>query len=428
MATPRIVDRRFELEAEIGAGGMGTVYRARDLAHGGSLVGFKVHNASSAISIQRFAREAELLAGLEHPNVVMYVAHGMMPGNRLYVVMEWVSGITLAQKLDDHGLSAAEAVAVMLQIASGLAYIHERGILHRDLKPSNVMLVGDQVKIIDFGLAREMRSAHKLTETGAAMGTPGYMSPEQVMGRKDLDVRSDVFALGCLLYECLTGTPAFTGPTWVAVQTRILLKPVIPLSALGIDVPAELAEVLDAMLSKEVATRLPDVHTLIAKLTALGSLDSTVRQTTRGPVASTRKTPPRWKFPAEAEYLVIALTDREVDREVVVAAVADLGGVVSRLAEGALIVRVEAHHDPAVERAARCALALRALATTWPISIVDNQASGLDDATRELAADEIGAVFGPGAATIRLDEKTARLLEATFEIRRDRLGFILAPR
>lgn len=428
MEPSRIVDGRFELEAEVGAGGMGTVYRARDLSNAGRLVGFKVHNASSSISIQRFAREAQLLAGLSHPNVVDYVAHGVMPGNRLYVAMEWVSGITLAQRLDDRGLSTAEAIAAALQMAHGLAYIHDRGILHRDLKPSNVMLVGDQVKIIDFGLAREMRSAHKLTETGAAMGTPGYMSPEQVLGRRDLDVRSDIFAAGCLLYECLTGAPAFTGPTWVAVQTRILLKPVVPLSAHGVEAPPALVELLDAMLVKDASTRLPDAHTLVAKLEALGPLDTSVRQTSRGPVASTRKTPPRWKFPAEPEYLVIALTDREVDREVAAAAVAELGGVVSRLAEGALIVRIEAKRDDAAVRAARCALALRALSTTWPISIVDNQASGLDDATRELAADEIGAVFGPGGATIRLDEKTARLLQDQFEIRRDRIGFILAPR
>jgi serine/threonine protein kinase len=407
---------------------MGTVYRARDRAQGGKLVAFKVHDAKGAISLQRFAREAELLAGLSHPNVVTYVAHGMMPGDRLYVAMEWVGGVTLAQRLDDRGLSTSEAIATTLQMANGLAYIHERGILHRDLKPSNVMLVGDQVKIIDFGLAREMRSAHKLTETGAAMGTPGYMSPEQVLGRKDLDVRSDLFAAGCLLYECLTGTPAFTGPTWVAVQTRILLKPVVPLSAHGIDVPDALVELLDSMLVKDAEARLPDVRALIAKLTALGPLDTSVRQTSRGPVASTRKTPPRWKFPAEPEYLVIALTDRDVERDEVAATVADLGGVVSRLAEGALIVRIEAQRDHAAVRAAHCALALRALSTTWPISIVDNQASGLDDATRELAADEIGAVFAPGAATIRLDEKTARLLQDEFEIRRDRIGFILAPR
>lgn len=424
MDATRVVDGRFELEAEIGSGGMGTVYRARDRAHDGNLVAFKIHTASSSLSLQRFGRESHLLAGLAHPNVVRYVAHGTMPDGRLYVAMEWVHGETLAQRLDTRGVSAAEAVRIVSQIASGLAYMHERGVLHRDLTPSNVMLVGDDAKIIDFGLARDMKSSQKLTETGAVMGTPGYMSPEQVLGDK-LDVRSDIFTLGCILYECLCGLPAFTGPSWVAVQTKILLKPVTPLTEHGVTVPRALSELLDATLTKDLGSRVPSAAVLHDRLLAIGAVDDRTRYTSIGPSSATIQGAPPWRFPAQSHYLVIALTDGEVDRDAVNSHIRFLGGIVMHLAEGALIIRIEAARDNAAKRAARCALALRVLSATWPITIVDSDETRLDDATRELAADEIGVVFGKRAAAIRIDEGLAGQLGQEFEVARDRMGYLL---
>ncbi len=424
---PRLVDERFELQAEVGAGGMGVVYRAFDRARG-NLVALKLHNSTSASSITRFAREAQVLALLSHPNIVKYVAHGVLEGDRLYVAMEWMEGATLFQQMNDRGLTLAEAITVALDVADGLSHIHRHGILHRDLKPSNVMQVAGRAKIIDFGLARRMRDDTKLTQTGTAMGTPGYMAPEQIRGSTNLDVRVDVFALGCLLYECVSGAMAFQGPNWVAVQTKILLKPVAPPSVYGVALPLELEQLLLAMLEKDPDHRPPDVATVTTRLRALGDLDTTVRQTFRGPVPVTLKQPIPWRSPAEPEYLVLALTAADTKLEQLDALVAPFGVKVTRLAEGAIVIRIEPGEGDAAKRAALCALAVRELAANWPINIVRNREGAIDDATQDLAAQELSILFKRGPVEIKLDAETAALLEEAFDVRRTRNGMVLARR
>src|SRR5439155_24471948 len=166
------------------------------------------------------------------PGIVGYVAHGQLDTETLYYVMEWINGTTLSEFVAHVGATIAESVEVVRVLAGALGHAHARGILHRDLKPSNVMLdEGDiaRPKLIDFGLARRLREASRLTHTGSTIGTPGYMAPEQVRGERTLDARADVFALGCLLYECLAGVPAFAGGNWLLVQSRILLAAPPPL-------------------------------------------------------------------------------------------------------------------------------------------------------------------------------------------------------
>lgn len=426
-----VIDDRFELEAEVGSGGMGTVYRARDRATG-ERVALKLHAESSALSVERFAREARVLASLSHPRVVRYVAHGVMEGERLYVVMEWVDGQNLHQCLGDRGVTLDESVTVVRDIAEALAHVHRHHILHRDLKPSNVMLVGGRGKLIDFGLARQIHDERKLTRTGVAMGTPGYMAPEQVCGARDLDERTDVFALGCLLYECVTGAPAFFGSNWIAVQTKILLKPPIPPRALGLAVPAALEQLIDGMLVKDPAQRVSTMADVIAALDAVGPLDTRIRQSARGPVLPTRRDAPPWRHPAEPEHLVIATAPEPPALDGLAELVAPLGGTVTQLADGTIVVRIERDGggaDATAARAARCALALRARGPAWTISIVDNRVEhAIDDATRQLAAAELAVLFDrAAAAAIRVDDETAAQLEAEFAIGRDQVGRTLIP-
>src|SRR4051812_9777208 len=203
-----LVGGRFEIERRAGAGGMGVVYRARDRQ--GGLVALKVLRDPSPIAIERFAREASILADLEHPGIVRYVAQGTTPEGEIYIAMEWLDGEDLHHFLWRQGVGIAESVDVARRIAEALTTAHARGIVHRDIKPSNVFVVGGDLghlKVLDFGVARLRESDRRATATGATLGTPGYMAPEQVRGERDVDTRADVFSLGCVLFECLTGRP-----------------------------------------------------------------------------------------------------------------------------------------------------------------------------------------------------------------------------
>jgi serine/threonine protein kinase len=206
-AGEQLVDR-FELEQQIGAGGMGESFRARDPISG-EAVAVKVLSEEHSHHIERFAREVQLLAELSHPGIVRYISHGVTPSGRLFLVMEWLDGEVLKDRLDRGPLTLNEAVTLAMRAAETLGTAHARGIVHRDLKPSNLFLPGgriDQVKVVDFGIARREGDT-SLTQTGAIVGTLGYMAPEQARTGGRVDARADVFALGCVLIQCVTGAP-----------------------------------------------------------------------------------------------------------------------------------------------------------------------------------------------------------------------------
>src|SRR5262245_14267032 len=208
----RIGDR-FEVVVPAGAGGAGTVYRARDLLSGG-LVALKFLHEQEVSDAERFAREAIVLAELSHPGIVRYVAHGETRDGLLYLAMEWLEGETLAARLARSPLTLDETVTLGLRVAESLAAAHGRGVVHRDIKPSNLLLADgslERVKLLDFGLARRAWDSHGPTQPGALMGTPGYMAPEQASGWRDVSPATDVFSLGAVLYECLAGEPPFMG-------------------------------------------------------------------------------------------------------------------------------------------------------------------------------------------------------------------------
>ena len=240
----------YEIIAPIGAGGMGEVYRARDsrLDRDVAIKVLPENVSASAMAMERFAREAKAVAALSHPGILAIHDFGQ-EGRIAYAVTEFLEGETLLERLAGGALPPRKAVEFAVQIANGLASAHERGVIHRDLKPANLFLTRDgRVKILDFGLARfqegdarapEAHTRTRHTEPGMVLGTDGYMSPEQVRG-ETLDHRSDIFSLGCVIYEMLGGRRAFKGATSAETMTAILRDEPPDLSTPDRPIPAGL--------------------------------------------------------------------------------------------------------------------------------------------------------------------------------------------
>src|SRR5579871_1187809 len=249
MKAGELVAGRFEIERVAGVGGMGTVYRASDRASSGAPVALKI--LAGEQNAERFGREARLLAELRHPGIVRYIDHGRTTDGKEYLAMEWLDGEDLGKRLGRTGLTAAESVALAVRVAEALGAAHARGIVHRDVKPSNLFLPGGdlaRVRVLDFGIARVGDATRAATRTGMLLGTPGYMAPEQARGGKDLDARADVFALGCVLFECLTGRAAFVGEHVMALLAKILLEEAPRVSELRADVAPELDRLVARMM------------------------------------------------------------------------------------------------------------------------------------------------------------------------------------
>jgi len=252
-----IIDGRFEILACAGIGGMGTVYRARDLRTQ-ELAAIKVLHEDSEGTTARFSKEAKLLATLEHAHIVKYLAHGFAESGEPYLAMEWLEGEELESRMRREKLGIIETIELGLRVSRALAVAHAQGVVHRDIKPNNLFLVQsaiENVKVLDFGLAR-IRGNTILTQTGSVIGTPGYMSPEQARGdRNGVDVRADVFSLACVLYECVTGQPVFVGAHVMAVLAKVLLEEAPRARLLRPDLPKEFDNLLARMLSKNPAMR-----------------------------------------------------------------------------------------------------------------------------------------------------------------------------
>src|SRR5436309_1857386 len=261
----------YVVVASLGAGGMGEVYRARDERLGRD-VAIKILPAavrSDRDALARFAREAQAIAALSHPNIIV-IHHFETAADTPFFVMEVLNGETLTTRLSRGPLSWREAVEIGAQVADGLAAAHERHVIHRDLKPSNIFLTSNGgVKVLDFGLARaeiavgaHAASRDVRTATGVILGTPGYMSPEQVSG-ESIDARSDVFSFGCVLHEMLTGRPAFQRSTTSATLAAVLLHDAGPLP---VDTPAELARIVAKCLEKDREDRPQSARDLAREL------------------------------------------------------------------------------------------------------------------------------------------------------------------
>ncbi|HTA20145.1 MAG TPA: serine/threonine-protein kinase, partial [Polyangia bacterium] len=259
---------RFDIERLVGSGGMATVYRAID-RQSGLPVALKVLHGRTSEQTERFEQEAELLAELSHPAIVRYVGHGTTPVGEHYLAMEWLDGVTLEDVLANGPLTIHESVDLGRRVADALASAHRRGIVHRDIKPGNLILPGGAlpaVRVLDFGLARRVLDQRRITQSGGIMGTPMYMAPEQARGEPYIDARADIFALGCVLFQCLTGQPPFTGPTAMAVLAKICLDESLPIRDLCPGLPRDLEQMLARMLAKERGGRPPDATSVAVEL------------------------------------------------------------------------------------------------------------------------------------------------------------------
>src|SRR5690242_6380108 len=225
---------RYRLEREVGAGGMATVYLAQDIRHA-RRVALKVlrPELAAVIGAERFLAEIKLTANLQHPHILPLFDSGEADGS-LFYVMPFIEGETLRDRINrEKQLPVSDALRIATEVASALDYAHRHGVVHRDIKPENILLHDGQALVADFGiaLAASKASGARMTETGMSLGTPHYMSPEQAMGEREITPRSDVYALGAVLYEMLTGDPPFTGSTAQAVVARVVTespRPLVP--------------------------------------------------------------------------------------------------------------------------------------------------------------------------------------------------------
>jgi tetratricopeptide (TPR) repeat protein len=429
---------RFEIEQQISTGGMGQVFRARDRVSG-EAVAVKVLSDERDYRIVRFAREIDLLSELSHPGIVRYLSHGATASGERFLVMEWLEGEDLKARLERAPLTMSESVTLATRVAEALGAAHARGIVHRDLKPSNLFLPEgriEHVKVLDFGIAlREGRA--QLTQTGVIIGTPGYMAPEQARTHGVVDARADVFALGCVLFQCLTGTPAFEGDSAIAILARILFGEAPRVSELWPEVPEELDALVAQMLSKDPALRPSDGTHLAAALTALPP-----RVHSAAPAASARQRKLSAITGSERRFRSVILLGRATEaddqddqiEEALRRAIKPYSGHAEELADGSTIVVLETDRQVATDQAAqatRCALAIRALAKGRPMAI----AMGRTDSTRQLPEGDVidrasrllsSTANAPGGLSpIALDDVSAGLLDARFDVVESEAGFLL---
>jgi serine/threonine protein kinase/tetratricopeptide (TPR) repeat protein len=270
----------YKILEKIGEGGMGVVYKAEDTRLGRTvaLKFMPPEVTRNAKSKQRFIREAQTIAALDHPNLCTIHAIEEAPDGRLFIAMACYEGETLADKIENGPLDIDESIAIAAAVADGMNSAHAKGIVHRDIKPANIFLVFDgPVKLVDFGLAK-WQGVSSLTRSGVTLGTAAYMSPEQARGEK-VDVRTDVWALGAVLYEMLAGRPAFEGDYEQAIVYSILNTDPEPLSAVRDDVPPALADIVSRALIKQPNIRYQSSEEILVDLRGLQSEGGLTGQT-----------------------------------------------------------------------------------------------------------------------------------------------------
>jgi serine/threonine protein kinase len=255
--TRSLVDR-YAIERQVGEGGMATVFLARDIRHD-RRVAIKVlrEDVTQRMGVERFLREIRTTATLSHPHIVPLLDSGEADGIAYYV-MPFVEGESLRDRLDREAqLSVADAVRIACDIAGALDYAHRHGFVHRDVKPANILLHENRALVADFGIALVLEGSGgvRITESGMSIGTPQYMSPEQAMGEKHVTGRTDIFALGAMLYEMLAGEPPFAGETAQAIVAKMMTTSPVPIRDLRPTVPPNVAAAIDGALQKVAADR-----------------------------------------------------------------------------------------------------------------------------------------------------------------------------
>ncbi|MEO5870385.1 MAG: serine/threonine-protein kinase [Gemmatimonadaceae bacterium] len=310
----RALTAHYELDCEIGRGGMGIVYRAKDrrLKRQVAIKLLPPELAFRSEIKSRFLREAETAAQLSHPNIVPIYTVDEQAG-LVFFVMAYISGDNLAKRLHERGvLTVDETRKILREVAEALAYAHDRGVVHRDIKPDNILLdaVTGRPMVTDFGIARAMDSGgdSRLTATGMAIGTPAYMSPEQAAGERELDGRSDLYSLGILGYQMLTGEPPFTAGSTPAMLVKHISERPIPVQQRRSDVPTDLARSVMMLLEKDPANRFDTASALVAALDAREAPPSRVPEPPPAPLAQTGGS--RSSYPPALDRPSYGATDR----------------------------------------------------------------------------------------------------------------------
>jgi tetratricopeptide (TPR) repeat protein len=433
-----VIAARFNVEALAGRGGMGAVYRAMD-TQSGRRVGLKLmHGLTSPEAAYRFKREAVLLEELCHPAIVGYVAHGVTEAGQPFLAMEWLEGEDLARRLARQPLTPLESLALLRRAAEALASAHQQGIVHRDLKPSNLFLREgrpEDVVVLDFGLARHVvPTVMAVTGSHGVVGTPGYMAPEQASSQQDITASADVFSLGCVLYECLTGKPPFAAPHLAAALAKILFAEPAPLHTVREGLPQSLQALLDRMLAKDPKRRLPDAPRLLEALAALPSMPELL------PLPAVEARAPMLEGSGQQLVSVLLMsppvaapTPPEAGgapglalRDAARRELAPFGAQVELLAEGSLVATLLPTQGTATDQAtlaARCALVLK---EHWPhtrVVLVTGRGTLHAGLPVGEAMDRAGRLLHlleqrPESTSVMLDEVTAGLLGSGFQLSR----------
>lgn len=455
----QIIDGRFRLESERIAGGMGMVYRGTDLATG-ETVAVKISSSFGSQLGERFQQEANCLAMIAHPAIVRYIAHGKTGHGEHYLVMEWLQGETLEDRLSHGALPVGPSVHVIRRVAEALSVAHQHGVIHRDIKPANIFLPDKdlaKIKLLDFGIARRLFDppSLRLTQAGSALGTPMYMSPEQAQGSLEVDTRADVFSLGCVFFECLTGTPPFLAESNTGGLTRLAMGEGIDVEARCAGLPRTIIDLLRGMLAKSPEDR---PGSMAEVLLALGRLTSELRTTGVFPVAKRERSAPNDAalLMATGERRLVAiiavsprksavvlppldpkatpsdlgnllarkLSDAEADQERMAALAQDVrafGATLQQLPDRSLILTLlgEAQSTPLdlAMRAARCALKLKAVRRDSTMGISLGHAVREDELRTEDLIERASTLLkAEHRGSIHVESEVRRLLETRFEI------------
>jgi tetratricopeptide (TPR) repeat protein len=431
---------RFAVERLAGSGGMGMVFQALDRVTG-ERIALKVLQSETSQHSDRFEREARILAELFHTRIVRYVAHGHTPEGKHWLAMEWLDGEDLADRLRGEVLTVAEAVGVTRCAAEALAEAHARGIVHRDIKPSNLFLPSgelDRLKVLDFGIAHLNFATRAMTRTGMTLGTPGYMAPEQARGDREVGPPADVFALGCVLFECLTGRPPFVGEHMMAVLAKVLLEEAPHVRELRAEVPVELDRLVARMLTKDAKLRPSGAGDVIRDLDALDSAIPAERTSTRTQALALTKGEQRLlsvvvargvRAARTADGAARTMTPEEAERtEVdVVASIASFGPSVEWLADGSVIATLAGKGSATDQaaHAARCAIAMRSLFPDVSMALATGRGTVSGRLPVGDVIDRAVRLLTIPSPHVRLDDVTAGLLDARFDVDGDAAGLAL---
>lgn len=418
-----VLAARFRIDSFARRGGMGAIYRGVDLETDRPIA-VKTMDRLAHHSAARFAREVSILAELSHASIVQYLAHGETPEGALYLVMEWLDGEDLAERLNREPLSLEDSFLLLRRVSGALSVAHERGVVHRDIKPANLFLPQREpgkVKILDFGIARFSRNTQVLTTEGIRLGTVGYMSPEQAMGEHDVDARTDVFALGCVFYECITGQAPFASAHPVGVLAKVLQQDPVPPSELKPDLHPAIDEFVGRLLAKKPCDRPLHAGAVFEDFKVIASRSRCPAPKLRRPLSPRRND----------QRVVSVILGRQrggaiktVDRDDLAVATLCLkfDATITPVKGGALLL-VLAGSGEANDRASQavlCALELSQLQAELVLAVATGLADTSSGVPVGVAIDRAAAVLGDGVMEpgVLLDDVTLGLVGLRFEVRR----------